>query len=323
MDRAVIGEIHTGLLPNSTAASSALAERLLSHTVGASVWQSQRPIPAAVSAYRLTGVDCRLPGITGSANRGIGTVAARAVLTGGRLLQGSAYTSVSRGTGDRRQAWSYYLARPARVETLRALSAEDLCTAFLGRRPAPGALDLGAICLHPIDLVNEVGLLDLEPPFPVRPTTRLRWACTAPDGNGGEVVLSVDTESTRSLHLRLPDLDLADVATLAETIALHDWLVTAQQELLERGIARSSSFADLAEHLRPAVELLHLWMPQARLGRSLVPVWEALDREAGLSLQWTNSERRIRDMLTLGTLALLGEGRATALPAGIGGHLDG
>ncbi len=307
MDRAIIGEIHTGLLLNSTAVAPTVAGVLMSTTVGAAVWQSQRPVPATVSPDRLTGVDCALPSRTGGGNRAIGTVLSRAVLTGGLVLQGSAQVALRRGA-DRRLPWSFYLARPGEVHTVRALAAEEPLAAFLAGRASADALDLGAVCDDAVDRVQRVGMVDFVQPFKVRPTV-LRWALTEPPDGAVRVALRVESDTHRTLRLALPALPRAEVVTLAETIALHDWLLTAQQEILDRGTAVADSAPDLAQRLHPAVDLLPLWMPAARISRATSPVWEALDRAARMSLQWSNSERRIRDQLAVGMLALLSGGR--------------
>ncbi len=319
MDRAIIGEIHTGLLLNSTAASPAQARRLLASTVGAVVWQSQRPIPATVSPDRLTGVDCGLPPVKGSVTRAVGTVATHTALTGGRILQSSTHATVVRAAGDRRQPWSHYLAHPATLEAVRAIAPDELAEAFLTHRGNATTLDLGAITGRALDLVHERSTsegsgLDFQPPFKARRTT-LRWALTDTPDEDPRVDLSIQTPTLRSLRLRMPSADLAAAVTLAETVALHDWLISTQQELLDRGLTRSGNFHDLAERLSPAVDLLHLWMPQARTSSAVAPLWAALDHAAGLSLQWTTAEQRIRDRLTLGTLSLLSQGRAAATGA--------
>jgi hypothetical protein len=45
--------------------------------------------------------------------------------------------------------------------------------------------------------------------------------------------------------------------------------------------------------------LLHLWMPGARVDRSLAPLWDVLEREPGFTRQWRTLVRRIRDQLAL------------------------
>lgn len=52
--------------------------------------------------------------------------------------------------------------------------------------------------------------------------------------------------------------------------------------------------------LRPLVDhLLHLWMPQARVDRTLNALWQELEETPGFSRQWTSLAQRIRDQLAV------------------------
>ena len=66
----------------------------------------------------LTGVDCRLPSNSGRQVRGAGTVVSRAIITGRRILQGSAYTKITSGRENRRLPWSHYLSQPGQIEAV-------------------------------------------------------------------------------------------------------------------------------------------------------------------------------------------------------------
>src|SRR5689334_23263848 len=88
------GEIHTGLLQNSTALSSERVSELLDLVVGERVRRFERPVTHAVSPDKLTGVDCVLPSSSGRNTRGIGTVVSRLTVTGGHVVQGSSYARV-------------------------------------------------------------------------------------------------------------------------------------------------------------------------------------------------------------------------------------
>src|SRR4051812_47627384 len=92
-DQAVLvalGVVHTGLLQHSTALSAAACQRILALLPGERVHTFERPISYAVSPELLTGVDCQLAGAAGAAPRAVGSVATRAAITGGHVLQGSA-----------------------------------------------------------------------------------------------------------------------------------------------------------------------------------------------------------------------------------------
>lgn len=87
------GEVRTGLLPSFQALDGRAAAQLLRLRADEHVRVSERPNLYAISPEVLTGVDCRLPTSNGAKVRGVGTVAARAALTEGRVLQSTAYFS--------------------------------------------------------------------------------------------------------------------------------------------------------------------------------------------------------------------------------------
>jgi hypothetical protein len=133
--------------------------------------------------------------------------------------------------------------------------------------------------------------------------TRLRWAALpAADGAGPAIErFTLAEDELRTLRLRVPDsTDPAAVAGLCEDLALHDWLLTAVVRVLDGSRLGSVDGPAAVRALRPAVEhLLHLWMPGARVDRSLAPLWDVLEREPGFTRQWRTLVRRIRDQLAL------------------------
>src|SRR5690242_11003593 len=100
-----IGEVQTGLLQHSAAVSSDFASRLLATGRGTRVRRAERPIAYAVSPDLITGVDCDLGGPFGPKVRGVGTTLSRVAITGGHVVQGSAYARVGRGDAGRRLPW--------------------------------------------------------------------------------------------------------------------------------------------------------------------------------------------------------------------------
>jgi hypothetical protein len=113
-------------------------------------------------------------------------------------------------------------------------------------------------------------------------------------------------DGLRMVALRLPDLAPAPVVSLCEDLALHDWLLTTLIRMIERSRLGTAADPQSVMALRPAVDhLLHLWMPQARVARSLAPLWDVLEREPGLSRQWQTLVQRIRDQLALQAITLL------------------
>jgi hypothetical protein len=307
----LLGEVRTSLLAHSAALPSGAGERLLSLLAGAPVRRSERPISRALSPSRFTGVDCVLGAGSGRGVRSVGTVASHAVLTGGRVLQGSAHVEILRAAHGRRLPWSHYLAQPGRAEVIGRHRDPDVATAFLDLTEAGGGrLDLGSIAQHTVDAVYDEAPLDFRAPMKSG-ETRLRWAATWADGGDGDAVtLALRSDGVRTVRIETAGARAGPDAVLAlcEDLALHDWLLTTLTAVCERGLrGGSASHAQSLRLLRPAVEcLLHLWMPGAHVDDRLAAVWDGLERRPGFSRQWLTSVQRIRDFLAVSTLQQLG-----------------
>lgn len=307
-DLVLMGEVHTGLLHHSSAITPVRAARLLDVVLGERVRRSDRPISYLLSPSQLTGVDCLLPAVAGAKIRGVGTVVSRAAITGGHVVQGSAFTQVRRSPQARRQAWSYYLAQPGVVETLSKTNGRQLADGFLDGL-SPGAhLDLGAIGRRAVDAVQDQRDIDHRAPFRSA-RTKLRWVVPPADADQDRVVFGVQNEAVRTVRLPNRDLPVTAVAELCEDLALHDWLLTTLLSLIERSRIGSGSRAEIIDRLQPAIDfLLHLWMPAARTDEALLDVWHGVEQRPGFSRQWQVSVDRVRDQLALGTMEKLGAG---------------
>ncbi|MBT3151213.1 hypothetical protein HTV45_09990 [Streptomyces sp. CHD11] len=311
--RAVLacGEVRTCLLPAGQALDSRAAAQLLRLRADERVLVSERPNLYGRSPDTLTGVDCPLPSSNGSRVRAVGTVAARAALTEGRVLQTSAYFRVPATGPDHRRSWGHYLVRPGVVEPFGKLPREAVAEGLLdgGRR---GELDVGLIAGGLQTRLLRHPLLDQRPPLRSRPT-RLRWvAVPARQGDGPSIErFTLAADELRTVLLRVPEgVRSADVAGLCDDLALHDWLLTTVVRILD-GIRlgpgepwpRPGPPGDLpvvVGALRPAVDhLLHLWMPRARVSGELAPLWAALEERPGFTRQWLALVQRIRDQLVL------------------------
>jgi hypothetical protein len=303
-----VGEVHTGLLQNSTSLTQPCSAQLLALLEGTRVRCSERPIAYAVSPDLLTGVDCRLATSSGARVRGIGTAVSRAAITGGRVLQGSAYASIIRSEADRRLPWSHYLSRPGFVETLGRADRADLAGGFLTTRPAPESLDLGAISGRMMDLVQQRSPeLDRRPPFRMA-RTRMRCVVMVNEAQPADsrVHFTIDDATTRTLRLTVSENDLHAAVELCEDLALHDWLLTALLELIERSRSGRGVRHQVVDRLRPAINnLLHLWMPAARLDKFMLPFWRSLEQQPGFTKQWEVSVGWIRDQVALNAIMLL------------------
>lgn len=295
------GEVRTCLLQHSQSLPGRAAADLLRLRADERVRVSERPNPYAVSADVLTGVDCRLPTTSGAKIRAVGTVSARAVLTGGRVLQSGALFRSPASGPDQRQPWGHYLARPGVVEPFGKLSDRAVADGFLIPTRQPGELDVGAIAERLLGKVLRHQMLDQRAPFKSQ-RTRLRWvALEALDDEGPSIErFTLAEDGLRTLELRLPAATGPAAAGLCEDLALHDWLLTTLVRMVERSRLGSVDGRDAVIALRPAVDhLLHLWMPKARVDRTLGPLWEVLEREPGFTRQWQTLVQRIRDQLAL------------------------
>ncbi|MGI5324009.1 SCO2521 family protein [Actinomadura nitritigenes] len=303
----VMGVVRTGPLLNSAAASRADARAALAILPGEPVRTFERPIPHAVSPDVLAGVDCELATRSGRGVRAVGTVLARASVTGGRVLQGSAFTHAAAGSGEHRQPWSHYLSRPGSVETIGKADWADVAAGFLVPAAGPRGIALGSLCDQVLDTVQRSGGFDRRPPFRAGRTT-LRWVLEpAEAGRGEHVEFAVGDGTDRLVRLTLKSPDRAAVAGWCEDLAPHDWLLTTVTEMISRGRLGEGAHAQVIDRIRPAVDqLLHLWMPGVRVDRSLMPLWTDLDQKVRFQQQWQNSIDRIRDQLALHTLTLLG-----------------
>ncbi|MEV0713207.1 SCO2521 family protein [Asanoa sp. NPDC050611] len=301
------GEVHTGLLQNSTSLPWDATAEVLNLLVGEQVRRSERPMAYAVSPNLLTSVDCRLPAASGKVIRGVGTVVSRASITGGHVAQGSGHTVVVKSTANRRLSWSHYLTRPGTIEAIGKSDATDIARGFAGTTQPMGTLTLGAISGRTLDAVQRSTRLDRHPPFRTQ-RTHMRWVVTPTDADDAEATgtFRVASPTLRVLELVVPREHIGSIVELCEDLALHDWLLTTLLGLMESSLTGPGTRAQRIARLRPAIDtLLHLWMPAARVDEAVLPVWRSLERRPGFTRQWDASVSRIRDQMTLGTLALL------------------
>jgi hypothetical protein len=301
------GEVRTCLLPSFRALDGRAAERLLRLRADEHVRVSERPNLYARSPEVLTGVDCRLPASNGAKVRGVGTVAAHAVLTEGRVLQSTAYFSAPADGPDNRRSWGQYLVRPGVVEPYGKLPEQAVAQGVL-HGGAHGELDLGMIAEGLLAQLVRHPLLDHKAPFKSR-RTHLRWAARrAPEGEGPSLdSFTLAEDGLRTVELRVPEsVPAASVAGLCEDLALHDWLLTTLVQMLDNSRHAVADGPEAVLALRPAVDhLLHLWMPRAHVVHGLGHLWDVLEREPGFTRQWQTLVQRIRDQLAFQAIPLL------------------
>lgn len=302
-----LGTIRTGLLLNSGAIPQSAVPASLRLLPGERVRTSERPIGYGVSAEIFTGVDCTLATASGAKPRGVGTVATRATITGGRIVQGSSHVGFAASDVDYRLPWSHFLGRPGIVEIIGKLDWADLARGLLTDPRLGSGINLGAICDRVIDRVQGSRELDQSPTFRAARTT-LRWTLREGRGHATDhLSFTIVNNELRLVELTLADPAVPAALQLCEDLALHDWLLTTLLSMIERSDMDSGELSHKIAKLGPAVDhLIHLWMPGARVDSRLMPLWHSLDKAPGFTKQWETSVSRIRDQLALSTLNLLG-----------------
>ncbi|BCB78511.1 SCO2521 family protein [Phytohabitans flavus] len=295
--------MHTGLLQNAGAVSTAISAEILRLAPGGRVRISERPISYAESPEVLTGVDCTLAGAAGGQVRGVGTIASRATLTGGHVLQGSSYAVLGPSRHTRRMQWAHYLSRPGRVELIGKMGTEDLATGFLADGRDAARLDLASVSARLMDAVQSRPDVDRRPPFRIA-RTEFRWSAVAAPSR--TIRFTVVNSTLRTAYLEVPEDEMHDAVRLCEDLARHDWLLTTLLRLLERSGIGVNARRRVVHRLRPAVDhLLHLWMPAARIPEQFLPLWQLLEQRSGLSRQWLACVQRVRDQMDAGAIPSL------------------
>ncbi|MQY17687.1 SCO2521 family protein [Nocardia macrotermitis] len=315
----VLGEVKTCLLPSSTALPRAQARELLALMPGRDVSWRERPGSLATSPTMAVGVDCRVrmdfPEAEQRSTRIVGTVAARAALLGGRILQSSAYTRIVRGEDRRRQTWSHYLSRKGISEEIelfapdRAAVAAAMVEGYHGDPAAAGignVLDLNSASGRLLGRIRTDPSLDQSPPVQVG-TTRLRWSAIVGGSAGPDVRLHVDDETVRSVRVIVrQEADLDAVQRFCEDLAAHDWLLTVVADALDQADHFDPVSADRLDILEPLVRHFSgVWMPGAHTPKELRTLWRDLQAEPGFTRQWATLRERLRDEVAVATLHAL------------------
>ncbi|MEU8818420.1 SCO2521 family protein [Actinoplanes sp. NPDC048796] len=303
-----MGEVHTGLLRGRDPMSASAAALLVDLVAGEPVLRLDRPRAYARSPERPVGVDCPL-GVPAPARqvRGIGTVLQGAAITGGHVVQGTAWATLVPVTGSARQPWSHYLARPGVIETVGRCRPAELAAGFAAAERAPNALDLGEIAARASDVVQSAVPDGGRSRDRLRlPRTRLRFVVERSE-TAAPPRFDVHDDQLRLLHVHAADdVDARLLVAFAEDLALHDWLLTSVDGIVDRAAIGALPLDESLRRLRPAVDyLLHLWLPGGRGGEPAERLWEVVERRAALTRQWVLLRDRIRDQLALGAVAAL------------------
>ena len=283
----VLGAVETCLVQNTAALTDEVGRELLELVRGRTVSRVDYPVKRAVSPEQLEGVDCRLRLNGKGRARGIGTVAWHAVLSGGRVLQGSAYSRLVAATADYRRTWDHYLRQPGVVEVIGKHDSVALEDGYLdvadGPSDAAESLDIGAIGKKAINAVHgpmDEKRLDYRTPLNTIPG-QLRWAAFLQQGGRQRVGIRKEA-GKNSYSLRLaggPD-DLRTFVRFAEDLALHVWLLAVAASANEKA-ARGEAARVVPVFMD---ELYGLWLP-AR-GPVLRRLWAGVLDVTGYQDRW-------------------------------------
>ncbi|UGT61140.1 SCO2521 family protein [Nocardia asteroides] len=284
----VTGEIHTRLVPHSTALTRASAEEMLTIVPGYPVRWRTRPSSVGTSPTIAAGFDCGLPRVSGAAVHAIGTAAVHAVVCGGRVLQSSAHTGVVAAESSQRQVWSHYLSRVGVAEVVSRVTPQTrkrLVDGFLGFvDPPPGTVDMPSITQHLLNRVSMWSGLDQRAPFRAV-TTRLRWA--AHIGAAATLRFRLEEGRVRTVVVTVRnETELAAVGAFCEDLARHDWLLTVVEAITDQVDAMPLG-ADVTQAVAPVLAgVTHLWTPGVHTPAVLRPLWRQLEADPAFSAEW-------------------------------------
>ena len=292
----VLGAVTTGLLNTSEPLPMEAARQALALLPGVSAEWRRHPIEQVVSPDLFFGLDCRLAVRSGAQPRAIGTARARALLTAGHVLQGSASVAVVLGASKRRLPWAHYAARTGTVEAINKAEPADLVTGFLNPGPGSNQLDLDKTGSYVMSLLSRVPQVDRQARLKTQ-TRRLLWAAHLKDIAEPEGRVEAGDDGEFRVQMDTPPRLLPMVVEFCEVLALHDWLLAALKNAFDRSARRGRRAED---EIGPALSCLgHIWNPLAHLPSEMRWLWEALEDEAQLSWEWQSTLTRVRDKVTL------------------------
>jgi hypothetical protein len=292
----VLGAVATGLLNTSAPLPLDAARQALALVPGVKADWRRHPVEQVVSPDLCFGLDCRLAVRAGAQPRVIGTARARALLTAGHVLQGSARVDVVLDASTRRMPWSHYMARTGIAEAINKADPSEVVVGFLAGRTGESLLDLGNLSAYVMSLLDGAPQIDRQARLKTQ-TRRLLWAAHVKEDIEPEVRIEAGDEDNFRVLISTPSTLLPHFMEFCEILALHDWLLSA----LRNAFDRSNRKGLRAEsELDPALSYLgHVWNPNAHLPRELQWVWDGLERDAQLSWAWQTTLTRVRDKVSL------------------------
>ncbi|MFD0633963.1 SCO2521 family protein [Catenulispora yoronensis] len=265
---------------------------------GSPVSRVERPVHRAVSADLLTGVDCGLHVLRHGRGRAIGTVLSHAIVTGGRVLQGSAYVTLLPAASRERQAWRHYLRRPGVAEIIGSPDPDNVLDGFLDDQPPARGLDLASISDRIVEDVQQSSVLDHGTALRASATTT-RWAASLrPDSTLAVGIVKSHMTNAHVIRLRGHPDDLPTLLRFCEEFALHEWLLATVRDVVvvraEHAVAQDRDPLDSL--LFALNQLMPLWMPPRYLNARIKELWDGLERRTHYELVFLRATERVRDL---------------------------
>jgi hypothetical protein len=292
------GEVRTCLIQNLRRLSPSASLALMQLTPGAAVSKVDRPVPRVVSPEQVTGVDCRLQVAREGRGRAIGTVLSHAVVTNGRILQGTAHVGLAPASSTERREWRHYLRQQGVVEVLGSATPHNIVDGYLTDQTPARGLDLSSISDRTIDEVQQSSRLDHTTALRAS-TAVVRWAATLAPGNKPTVgIAKSEVANVHVIRLAGAPEDLGMLIRFCEEFALHEWLLsTVQDVIVPRAEADIARDRDPLDSLLFALnELVPLWMPPTHLSQNMKSLWEAMESRTHYSRLFERQVARIRDL---------------------------
>ncbi|GAA1966663.1 SCO2521 family protein [Catenulispora subtropica] len=292
----VLGAVTTRLLNSSEPLPLEPARQALALLPDVAAGWRRHPIEQVVSPDLFFSLDCRLATRSGSHPRVIGTARARAVLTAGHVLQGSASTAVVLNASRRRLPWAHYVARTGMVEAINKADPADLVTSFLRTEPGGTLLDLGKTASYVTSLLDRVPQIDGRARLRTQ-SSRLLWAARLHEGSEPVGEVEAGADGVFRVRLSTPSALLPHFIEFCEVLALHGWLLAAMKNAFDRSTRPGRRAED---EMDPALSYLaHIWNPRAHLPPEVRWLWQALEDEAQLTWEWQSTVTRLRDKVAL------------------------
>ena len=228
------GEVRTCLIQNLGTLSPSATVALMQLTPGSPVSKVDRPVRRVVSPEQVTGVDCRLQVAREGRGRAIGTVLSHAVVTNGRILQGTAMwrsprrpprSAASGGTTcGTRVSWRSCTRRTRTTSSTAIWPTPRRPAAWTWPRSATASSTRCSRATH----LNHTTALRAS-------TAVVRWAATlAPDTRPTVGIAKSDVPNFHVIRLSGAPDDLPMLIRFCEEFALHEWLLTTVQDVIVR-----------------------------------------------------------------------------------------